>query len=154
MRSAGGLIIATCILVSPLSAQEEKVQMTQAKGEFTVELKPVSSEGEAQPRMSINKTFTGDLSGSSAGQMMMDGVEANGSRVYVALETVTGNLGGKSGSFILAHRGTMSASAQELSVIVVPESGTDGLTGITGSMDIDVKDGKHYYTLDYALPAG
>ena len=126
--------------------------MTQAKGEFTVELKPVSAEGEKPARMSINKQFSGELTGSSIGQMMMDGVEANGSRVYVAIETVTGNLQGKTGSFILAHRGTMTASEQDLSVIIVPGSGQDGLTGITGTLDIDIKDGKHYYTLDYTLP--
>ena len=144
-------MIAAISLATPATAKENK--MTQAKGEFEVDLKPVSAEGDAQPRMSIGKTFTGDLTGTSAGQMMMDGVEANGARVYVAIETVIGTLAGKDGSFILAHRGTMSPAEQELSVIVVPDSGTDALAGITGTLDIDVVDGKHFYTLDYSLPA-
>ncbi len=126
--------------------------MQQAKGEFTVELKPVSGADEAPARMSINKQFTGDLVATSVGQMMMDAVEANGMRVYVALETVTGTLDGKEGSFILAHRGAMSASAQELSVIVVPDSGTGNLAGISGTLAIDIVVGKHFYTLDYTLP--
>jgi Protein of unknown function (DUF3224) len=72
--------------------------------------------------------------------------------VYVALETVTGSLAGKSGSFILAHRGTMTASAQELSVIVVPDSGTGELKGISGTLDIEITSGKHFYKMDYTLP--
>jgi len=140
------------MVVSAPSAAKEHL-MTQAKGEFEVDLKPVSAEGEAQPRMSIGKIFNGDLTGSSSGQMVMDGVEANGARVYVAIETVTGSLEGRDGSFILAHRGTMSSADQELSVIVVPDSGTGGLAGISGTLDIDAVEGKHFYTLDYTLPA-
>ena len=127
--------------------------MQQAKGEFTVELKPVSEAGEAPARMSIDKQFTGDLVATSSGEMMMMAVEANGMRVYVALETVTGSLGGKKGSFILSHYGAMSASGQELSVIVVPDSGAGELAGISGKMAIDITGDKHLYTLDYALPA-
>ena len=75
--------------------------MIHAKGEFEVKLVPVSADGEAVMRMSIDKQFHGDLEASSTGQMMAGGVEANGARVYVALETVTGSLSGKSGSFII-----------------------------------------------------
>lgn len=126
--------------------------MERAAGEFDVKLQPISDSGEAVTRMSIDKQFRGDLAAHSIGQMMAGGNEANGARVYVALETVTGTLKGKSGSFILAHRGTMSGSGQALSVIVVPDSGTDQLTGISGSLEIDIRDGKHFYTMDYNLP--
>jgi hypothetical protein len=37
-------------------------------------------------------------------------------------------------------------------VTVVPDSGTDGLTGLTGTLDIDASGGKHAYTLHYELP--
>ena len=103
-------------------------------------------------RMSIDKQFHGDLAATSVGQMMAGGNEANGARVYVALETVTGSLKGKSGSFVLAHRGTMTKDTQDLSVIIVPESGTDELTGIAGELDIDIRGGEHFYTLNYTLP--
>ena len=126
--------------------------MFQASGEFEVTLKPVSAADEGVVRMSIDKQFHGDLEASSVGQMMAGGNEANGARVYVALETVTGKLKGRSGSFILAHRGTMSASGQALSVIIVPDSGTDQLKGIAGNLDIDIRDGKHFYSMDYTLP--
>jgi Protein of unknown function (DUF3224) len=126
--------------------------MNHAKGEFEVKMAPVSGADETLMRMSIDKKFHGDLEASSIGQMMAGGNEANGARVYVALETVTGTLGGKLGSFILAHRGTMTSSAHELSVIVVPDSGTGELKGISGTLDIEITGGKHFYTMDYTLP--
>ncbi|QJB69843.1 DUF3224 domain-containing protein [Parasphingorhabdus halotolerans] len=126
--------------------------MQTASGDFEVEMKPVSGEGEDPARMSIGKTFTGDLTGTSTGQMMMGGTEETGARVYVALETITGSLGGKDGSFIAAHRGTMSPKGQELSIIIVPDSGTGALAGITGTMEIDNVDGAHSYTVTYNLP--
>ena len=126
--------------------------MHHAAGEFEVKMKPVSSTDEPVMRMSLDKQFHGDLEASSFGQMMAGGNEANGARVYVALETVTGSLKGKTGSFVLAHRGTMTKDAQALSVIIVPETGTGELTGIAGELGIDIRDGKHFYTLDYTLP--
>lgn len=126
--------------------------MLHAAGEFNVKLQPISAADEPVMRMLIDKQFHGDLEASSIGQMMAGGNEANGARVYVALETVTGSLHGKSGSFVLAHRGTMTKDTQDLSVIIVPESGTDELAGIAGELDIDIRDGKHFYTLDYTLP--
>jgi hypothetical protein len=46
----------------------------------------------------------------------------------------------------------MTRGAQDLTIIIVPDSGTEGLTGITGTMTIDIRDGKHFYGLDYSLP--
>ncbi len=126
--------------------------MSHAKGTFEVKMAPVSVADEPVMRMSIDKQFHGDLEATSIGQMMAGGNEANGARVYVALETVTGMLAGKSGSFILAHRGTMTTTGQELSVIIVPDSGTGELKGIAGTLDIQITDGKHFYTMDYMLP--
>ena len=126
--------------------------MHHAAGEFEVKMKPVSATDEPVMRMSLDKKFHGDLVAESVGQMMAGGNEANSARVYVALETVTGSLENKTGSFVLAHRGTMTKDAQALSVIIVPDTGTDQLAGITGEMGIDIRDGKHFYTLDYTLP--
>ena len=144
------IAMAAMLAVTPIMAEEP--DMHHAKGEFEVNLAKVSADDEALMRMSIGKQFSGDLVADSTGQMMAGGVEANGARVYVALETVTGVLDGKSGSFILAHRGTMTKDAQALSVIVVPDSGTGELTGIGGTLDIQITGGKHYYTFDYTLP--
>ena len=142
--------LAAILTTTPIMAKEP--EMHHAKGEFEVKLAKVSADDEPLMRMSIGKQFSGDLVADSTGQMMAGGNEASGARVYVALETVTGKLDGKSGSFILAHRGTMTKDAQDLSVIVVPDSGTGELTGIDGTLDIQITGGKHYYTFDYTLP--
>lgn len=146
--AVAGLILAAA---APAESIREPF-MFHATGEFEVSLKPVSASEEPVMRMSIDKLFHGDLEATSVGQMMAGGNEANGARVYVALETVAGTLKGLQGSFILAHRGTMSANGQALSVIIVPDSGTDQLKGIAGNLDIDIRDGKHFYTIDYTLP--
>ena len=70
----------------------------------------------------------------------------------MAIERVTGTLHGKRGSFVLQHCGVMDRGAPQLSVTVVPDSGTDALTGLSGSMQIRIEDGNHYYIFDYTLP--
>jgi hypothetical protein len=75
-----------------------------------------------------------------------------GSAGYVAIERVTGTLHGKRGSFVLQHTGTMDRGAPSLSIHVVPDSGTEELVGLTGSMQIQIEQGKHFYTFDYSLP--
>jgi hypothetical protein len=75
-----------------------------------------------------------------------------GSAGYVAIEKVSGTLGGRSGSFVLQHTGTMTRGTPQLSVTVVPDSGTGQLVGLTGSMKINIAEGKHSYDFDYSLP--
>jgi hypothetical protein len=73
--------------------------------------------------------------------------------VYVALERVTGALKGKSGSFVLHHTGIMNRGVPQLSVEVVPDSGTGQLMGLTGKMTINIAaGGKHSYDFEYSLP--
>jgi hypothetical protein len=78
--------------------------------------------------------------------------ETQGSAGYVAIERVTGVLHGRKGSFVLQHSGTMNRGVSSLAVTVVPDSGTDELTGLRGAMTIEIDHGKHSYTMDYALP--
>jgi hypothetical protein len=41
-----------------------------------------------------------------------------------------------------------------MNIVVVPDSGTGELTGISGKLTIDIAaGGKHSYTFDYTLPA-
>jgi hypothetical protein len=56
------------------------------------------------------------------------------------------------GSFLMQHNGTMNRGAPSLSLTVVPDSGTDALLGLSGSLAIDIADGRHFYTFDYSLP--
>jgi hypothetical protein len=74
-----------------------------------------------------------------------------GSAGYVAMEQVTGTLGGRSGTFTLQHSGIMARGTPKLSVTVVPDSGTDQLMGLAGKMTIKIDEGKHSYDFDYTL---
>lgn len=128
---------------------------TRASGTFDVTLAPLPDEGRpGDPllgRMSIDKRFSGDLEGTSVGQMLSARTAVAGSAAYVAIEKVTGVLGGRRGTFVLAHRGTMTRGEGALEVAVVPDSGTDELTGLAGTLAITIRDGKHFYDLDYTL---
>lgn len=122
-----------------------------AKGRFDVKLQPV--ESAAVGRMTIDKKFSGDLSAASQGEMLAHMSGVKGSAGYVAMEKVTGTLSGKTGSFVLQHSGTMAGGKQELRITVVPDSGTDGLTGIAGTMSIQIDGKDHFYEFNYTLPA-
>ena len=116
-------------------------------------LEPYNKDDKALGRYSLDKQYHGDLEGASKGEMLAFGTGAPGSSGgAVAIEKVTGKLGGRSGSFVLAHRGTMDAGKPTYSIIVVPGSGTGELTGISGTMDILNEAGKHSYVFEYTLP--
>jgi len=59
---------------------------------------------------------------------------------------------GRRGSFALQHSGTMDRGTPQLSVTIVPDSGTDDLAGIAGRLSIHIDNGVHSYDLDYTLP--
>ena len=126
--------------------------MSSATGTFQVKLSPQVTDGDPRlGRLSIDKQFQGDLEATSKGEMLTGGTPVKGSAGYVAMELVTGKLHGRGGSFILQHTGTMDHGKPSLSVTVVPDSGTDELTGLTGKMAINIADGKHSYELQYTL---
>lgn len=127
--------------------------MNHASGSFDVTLAPQSqtaAEGTSLARLSIDKQFHGDIEATSVGEMLSAGTDA-GSAVYVAIERVTGTLNGRSGSFVLVHHGTMTPATQQLTITVVPDSGTGQLRGLDGSMTISIADGKHSYDFAYTL---
>ncbi|HEY1984396.1 MAG TPA: DUF3224 domain-containing protein [Terracidiphilus sp.] len=130
----------------------------EAKGTFEVKTAPLGPDEAINVtsigRYSLDKTYRGDLEAVSAGEMLGAGNLATGTAGYVAIEQVTGTLGGVSGSFALQHFGTMEAGNFDLTVQVVPGSGTDGLAGIAGSLTILIDAGKHSYRLEYVLPDG
>ncbi|HKN76010.1 MAG TPA: DUF3224 domain-containing protein [Candidatus Acidoferrum sp.] len=128
-----------------------------ASGTFEVKLSAQKADNTAAEsaklgRMSIEKQFHGDLEGTSAGEMLSVGTEVKGSAGYVAMERVSGTLHGRTGTFALQHSGTMTRSEPQLSVTVVPDSGTGELLGIAGKLAIRIADGKHFYEFEYTLP--
>lgn len=128
-----------------------------ASGTFEVTLNPQPADdyadGGALGRLSIDKQFHGDLEATSRGQMLTGMTGVKGSAGYVAIERVSGTLAGRRGTFVLQHSGTMTRGAPQLSVTVVPDSGTEQLAGLSGTMVIDVANGKHAYKFEYTLAA-
>ncbi len=131
--------------------------MQQIRGSFEVQL-------QAQPaadaivsaelgRRTIVKQFHGELQASSLGEMLSVHTPVKGSAAYVALERVSGTLGGKRGSFVLMHTGLMDKGQSSLTVQVVADSATGELQGLRGSMQIEIREGKHFYVFDYQLPS-
>ncbi len=142
---------------APASPTLLPVSIRHARGSFDVTLSPQEPEdvrdGSSLGRRSIAKVFHGDLEGTSKGQMLSAGTDVQGSAGYAAIERVTGALGGRRGSFVLLHRGVMARGEPELSITVVPDSGSGGLAGISGSMSIEIAaGGQHSYDLAYTLP--
>lgn len=131
-------------------------QQQHITGNFDVKLTPQIAapaiEAAKLGRQTLDKTFHGELSAHSLGEMLAAGTEVKGSAGYVAIERVTGTLMGRQGSFVLMHTGIMNRGTPQLTVQVVPDSGTDALTGLTGQMGIQITDGKHVYTFDFVLP--
>ncbi|MGE5110299.1 MAG: DUF3224 domain-containing protein [Acidobacteriaceae bacterium] len=129
----------------------------RATGSFDVKVipqKPDSDVAEAAglTRMTIDKQFHGDLEATSKGEMLASRPDAKGSGGYVALERVTGTLNGRRGSFVLQHSATMTRGVPNLSITVVPDSGTDELTGLSGKLNIIIgADGKHEYEFEYGM---
>ena len=124
-----------------------------ARGTFEVKIQPLPApDMEGVARFSIDKTLHGDLEATTKGEMFTAGNPQAGAAGYVAIETVSGTLAGKSGSFVLQHFATMSASGPDMMVKVTPGSGTGELKGISGTFTITIADGKHSYDLEYELP--
>jgi hypothetical protein len=127
----------------------------RATGPFEVKLSPQAPTDPAADaslgRMSIDKQFHGDLEATSRGEMLTAGTEVKGSAGYVALERVRGALHGRTGTFVLQHSGTMTRGEPQLTITVVPDSGTEELVGLAGRMAIEIADGKHSYDFEYTL---
>ncbi len=125
----------------------------RANGTFEVTLtpQPMAEQGESAMlgRMSIDKEFHGDLEAISKGQMLSASTGVKGSAGYVAIERVSGTLHGRNGTFVLQHSGTMTRGAGQLTVTVVPDSGTGELAGLAGQMQIIIEGKKHSYIFEY-----
>jgi uncharacterized protein DUF3224 len=127
---------------------------SRASGTFEVKVSPLilASADETRGRFSLDKQFQGDFTGTGQGEMLTAVGAVQGSAVYVAVERVSGSLHGQRGAFAMHHTGIMTRGAQQLSITIVPDSGTERLEGIAGTMTISITDGKHFYELDYTLP--
>ena len=131
--------------------------MKRATGSFEVSLQPLSnadvSSDDLLGRLLLTKKFNGDLTATARGQMLSAGTATHGSAGYVAIDHVVGELDGRKGSFVLQHSGILNRSVSSLSIMVVPDSGTHELTGLTGTLSINIIGGTHFYDFIYSFPA-
>lgn len=163
------IVSLSLLIVSALSPQtnpktansepKASIMTNHAKGTFAVKVspqKPDNKDAEVANfgRISLDKQYHGDLEGTGKGEMLAAGTEVKGSAGYVAMERVTGTLHGRSGSFVLQHSGTMARGTPQLTIRVVPDSGTGDLVGLSGTMTINIADGTHSYDFEYRLGEG
>jgi hypothetical protein len=163
VRIAAGLVMAVVFALTAMAAgvtqavnsTKEKTVTTRAAGPFDVKLSPLAledkTEGTMLARMSLDKQFHGDLEAVSKGEMLSAGTSVKSSAGYVAIERVSGTLNGRRGTFVLQHSGTMTRGEPQLTISVVPDSGTGELEGLAGAMTITIADGKHSYEMHYTL---
>lgn len=150
------------ILTGAVAAQDEptddpqpETTMTEhIRGTFDVKMIPQQpSEGapEAIGRMLLDKQYHGELEGTGQGQFLGFRSAVEGSAGYVAMELVEGTLAGHKGTFVLQHSGSMNRGELGLALGVVPDSGTGELEGLSGTMNIVIEEGQHFYEFEYSL---
>lgn len=115
--TAATLVILAAIEVAGATATPPTTM--KATGEFDVTIRPQTAydttSGTPLARMSIDKIFRADLTGSSKGEMLTAmSASVKDSGVYVAVERVTGTLHGQAGTFSLHHTGVMNRGAQRI----------------------------------------
>lgn len=154
LTAAAALLLAAApARAQTTTPQRETAVTTRASGTFEVKIDPLTTDAPGVARYGLEKTYGGDLQGTSKGEMLANG-GTEGYGVYTAIEVVTATLAGRSGTFALHHYGVMDGGAPTLNGHIVPGSGTGGLAGISGTFTIILEGGKHGYALDYTLPAG
>jgi hypothetical protein len=161
MNTRAGRLLVLCLLAglrfTGHAAAEAPAMTSHASGTFEVKVTPLPADekvaGLTVGRMAVDKRLMGDIEGTSKGEMMTAGPNAEGSGGYVAIEQVDGTLRGRKGTFLLLHQGTMKKNSDfKITIVVVPDSGTGQLAGLTGTMAIVIAGGKHSYEFDYTLP--
>lgn len=150
------MIVLAFAALLMVGAPTGETPMKHAIGTFDVTITPVQPVPDAVPgapgRMLLSKTFHGGIEAIGAGEMLAT-MTPQQSGAYVALEQVTGTVDGHAGSFAMVHRGVMNRGTQELSITIVPGSGTEALSGIAGVLHLTIEGGVHRYDLEYSLPS-
>jgi hypothetical protein len=156
-RLAVPVLSLLCVFAPTLlpNSQKDSTMTQHATGPFEVKITPLEPafKFDENPigRFSFDKQFHGDLEATSNGEMLSAGSPKT-SGGYVAIERVSGTLKGHSGTFVLQHNATMTNGVPQLNIIVVPGTGTGQLAGLTGTLNIIIKEGKHSYDFSYSLP--
>jgi hypothetical protein len=101
-------------------------------------------------RTSIGKTFSGDLVGTSVGEMIM--AHAGDTAAYLGFEQISATLAGRTGTFVLHHDAWHGGGGGGAAWTVLAGAGTGDLAGLRGKAEIKRHDdGSHTFVLDYEL---
>lgn len=102
-------------------------------------------------RVTVKKTFDGELKGESTAELLMCAA-ADGSASYTVMERVRGELGGRKGSFVMIHGATHTPQETSRALgIIAPNSGTDELGGISGTVEFKSDENGKNIILDFAF---
>ena len=123
------------------------------KGTFDVTITPQQTADDAPvARMTLYKEFHGDLEAVANGEMIAAHEPLTGAGVYVAIDRAHRHAARQGGQLPLrASRHAQRRRAVSSTIVIVPGSGTGQLTGITGTIGIEIVEKKHFYTIDYEL---
>jgi hypothetical protein len=154
------MLAASFIMLTTVTQAKSGDKHMEARGTFEVKVGPAETspfeKSVGVARYELDKTWVGDFVGSSQGEMLASQTESTGAMAYVAMEQMTGTLGGRTGTFYFAHRATMTkgdAASSEMHVVVVKGTGTGQLADISGNLEITIDpNGKHSYDFQYELP--
>lgn len=108
-------------------------------------------DGPRLTRAHIRKSFEGDLVATGNLMYVMTYLDAANAS-FLGFEKVTGTLNGRSGSFVLRHRGAYDGEKATATCEVLPGSGTGELTGLSGSGGFSAGHAEqHDMTFEYEL---
>ncbi|MCU1632003.1 MAG: hypothetical protein JWM61_655 [Micrococcaceae bacterium] len=109
------------------------------------------STGELS-RVRAAKVFEGEISGTSTAELLMAGNDIGAG--YVASEQFVGRIGERTGAMTVQHWGVAEGADAASSGHIIPGSGTEGLSGISGkAVYSQDPDGQHRLELRVTFPA-
>ncbi len=126
---------------------------TRASGEFEIAFEPLRADDPVIGRMRVTRTYTGGFEGTGIAQLLSVGTPVEGSAAHVAFEVVEGVLDGRRGGFLLQHHGLMWRGESRAAIAVGPDSGTDELLGLRGTLTLENLGSRHTYAFDYTFEA-
>ena len=83
-------------------------------------------------RASVTQSYSGDIAGDSVVEYLL-AYDPDGAVKFVGLEVITGSIGGRRGTVVLQHDGTLIGHHARSDWTFVPGSGTDELISLRGS---------------------
>lgn len=114
----------------------ERAERTRATAVITVHKYEPSAydepaEGPVLTQIHVEESFAGDINGGGGVEFLQAG-RADGSASFVGIERVTGEIGGRRGTFLLQDAGTVHDNIVSGDWFVIPGSGTAELAGLRG----------------------